>query len=110
MATSRLHAQVRGLAESVRQGEFYLAWEPQERVRADRFATGLREAGLKLWCDAAVNFYQPGQISSIARFDAVDRSAGYLVLQPERPAHAWLQAEANAVLARWASSLSNLAK
>ena len=104
VATSRLHAQVRGLAESVRQGEFYLAWEPQERVRADRFATGLREAGLKLWCDAAVNFYQPGQISSIARFDAVDRSAGYLVLQPERPAHAWLQAEANAVLARWASA------
>jgi CobQ/CobB/MinD/ParA nucleotide binding domain len=103
-ATSRLRARARALSESVPKGEFYLAWAPGDPERANRLCVGLRAAGLNLWCDAATNFYRPGEISSVARFTAIERSTGYLLLLPETPAHAWLQAEANAILARNAST------
>lgn len=98
-------AAERGYARSaIPRGEFYLAWAPGEHERAATIANSLRESGMNVWCDALPEKGPGDDIRSATnRLHVIERSAGYILLAPYDFDKLWLEAEANAILARWAT-------
>jgi tetratricopeptide (TPR) repeat protein/MinD-like ATPase involved in chromosome partitioning or flagellar assembly len=93
----------RYIRPAVPRGEIYLAWAPGEQERAAALANSLREGGMNVWCDALPERAHRDIRSAANRLTVIERSAGYILLVPHDFDMLWLEAEANAILARWAS-------